>query len=152
MEHKKLFFESSIVWKEKTTGIVVAPSADEPIEVATPIEFPDGEEGKWSPETLFLGAISSCFMTTFLSFAKRKNLAFIKFRCHAEGEVEIVDGKFQFTIVNLYPELHLMEVEQTLLGEELLARAEKYCLISNSVKSRITMHPKVTAEEEILVA
>ena len=151
MKLKKLFFETSVVWKEKTTGIMIAPNADEPIEVATPIEFPDGEEGKWSPENLFLGAISSCFMTTFLSFAKRENLTFIKFRCHAEGDVEIVDGKFQFTRVNLYPELHLIEEEQTSLGEEVLARTEKYCLIDNSVKPAITIHSTVTAEEELVL-
>jgi peroxiredoxin-like protein len=152
MEHEKLFFETSVVWKEKTTGVMIAPSANECIEVATPVEFPDGEEGKWSPESLFLGAISSCFMTTFLSFAKRKNLAFIKFCCHAEGEVEVVDGKFQFTRVNLYPELHLMEEEQTSLGEEILGRTEKYCLISNSIKPTISIHSTVTAEEELVLS
>jgi len=152
MEHKKLFFETSVVWTENTTGVMVAPSADEPIEVATPIEFPDGEAGKWSPETLFLGAISSCFMTTFLSFAKRKNLAFIKFRCHAEGDVEVVEGKYQFKVVSLYPELHLMEEAQKLLGEELLQRTEKYCLISNSVKTTIILYPAVTVEEEVVVS
>jgi organic hydroperoxide reductase OsmC/OhrA len=95
MEHKELFFGTSVVWKEKTTGVMIATSADETIEVATPIEFPDGEGGKWSPENLFLGAISSCFMTTFLSFAKRKKLAFVKFSCHAAGEVEMIDGKLE---------------------------------------------------------
>ncbi|HYV91642.1 MAG TPA: OsmC family protein [Chitinophagales bacterium] len=152
MEHKKLFFETSIVWREKTTGVMVTPGADEPIEVATPIEFPDGAEGKWSPETLFLGAISSCYMTTFLSFAKRKNLAFINFRCHAAGVVEVIDGKLEFALVEVFPEVHLMEEEQKSIAEEILKRTEKYCLIGNSVKSKILYHHLITAEQESAMA
>src|SRR5678810_129684 len=106
MKSTKLMFETSVIWDERTRGLLVAPNAEDPIEVATPIEFPDGEEGPWSPESLFLGAISSCFMTSFLSFAKRKNLTFIKFRCHTEGVVEFVNRRLEFTQVNLFPEVH----------------------------------------------
>ena len=152
MEHKKLFFETSVIWKEKATGVMIAPSANEAIEVATPIEFPGGEEGKWSPESLFLGAISSCFMTTFVSFAKRKDLVFVKFRCHAEGVVQAVAGRLEFTEVNLFPELHLMDEDQRSLGEEILVLTEKFCLIGNSVKPPITFYSTVTAEEELVVS
>jgi len=148
MEHKKLLFETSVIWKEKSGGVMIAPSADEAIEVATPIEFPDGVEGKWSPESLLLGAISSCFMTTFLSLAKRKDLAFIKFTCHAEGVVEPVEGKLQFTEVNLFPELHLFDEDQRSLGNEVLVLSEKYCLVGNSLNSNISMHPVIETEVE----
>ena len=149
MEHKKLFFGTSVVWKEKTSGVMIAPSADEPIEVATPIEFPDGEEGKWSPENLFLGSISSCFMTTFLSFAKRKNLDIVKFSCHAAGEVDVIDGKLEFTRLQVYPEIRLMEEVQRPRAEEVLKLTEKYCLIGNSVKSEILFHHLISAEQEL---
>ena|SRR5215471_6689999 len=151
MNHNTLFFEASVIWKEKTTGILVAPNADDPIEVATPVEFPDGEDGKWSPESLFLGAISSCFMTTFLAFAKRKNLAFIRFRCHTEGEVRRINGKLSFEEINLYPVVHLMEEEQKVLTEEILFKVERYCLISHSIKSIIKVHATITAEEVIML-
>src|SRR5262245_20383844 len=120
MKHKKLLFETSVIWAEKTMGYVITPSSDEHIEVATPVEFPDGEEGKWTSESLYLGAVGSCFMTTFVAFAKRKNLAFIKFNCHAAGEVDYVNGKLALTSVELFPEVHLMEDEQEPLAEEVL--------------------------------
>lgn len=149
MKHQKLFFGTSVVWKEKTSGVMIAPNANEPVEVATPMEFPDGEEGKWSPENLFLGAISSCFMTSFLSFAKRKNLAVIKFSCHAAGEVDVIDGKLEFTRLQVYPEILLTEEEQRPMVEEVLKLTEKHCLIGNSVKSKILFHHLISAEREL---
>ena len=150
MKSTKLMFETSVIWDERTRGLLVAPNADDPIEVATPVEFPNGEEGPWSPEGLFLGAICSCFMGTFLSLAKRKDLCFLKFRCHAEGVVESVNGKLEFTEVKLFPEVYLMEEEQPSLGVEILLQTEKYCLITNSLKSKITVHTVIKTEKEFV--
>ena len=56
------------------------------IEVATPPEFPKGIAGIWSPEHLFVAAISGCLMTTFLAIAENSTLEFTSFSCQAKGK------------------------------------------------------------------
>jgi hypothetical protein len=89
MKNKKLFFGTSVVWKDRTIGLMIAPGAGNPIIVTIPSEFPDGEEGKLLTEARVSAEISSCFMTTFLSLAGGKNLGLIKFQYHAV--VDVID-------------------------------------------------------------
>jgi len=41
--------------------------------------------------TLFVSAISSCLMTTFLANAENSKLEFICFDCEAKGKLEMVE-------------------------------------------------------------
>lgn len=70
---KQFLFEVKLNWQEKNRGILSAVDADGTIDVATPPEF-GGEGNPWSPEHLFLSAVSSCFMTTYLAFAKKTSV------------------------------------------------------------------------------
>lgn len=62
-------------------------------------------EGIWSPEHLFVAAIESCLMTTFLAVAENSKLEFVSFSSHATGKLDKVDGKFMMTEVLLRPTL-----------------------------------------------
>lgn len=67
---KQISFQVELNWLSKQKGILSAKDVSVTMHVATPVTF--GGEGKeWSPEHLFLGSISSCFMTTYLAFAKQ---------------------------------------------------------------------------------
>jgi organic hydroperoxide reductase OsmC/OhrA len=70
--------------------------------VSTPPEF-GGQEGEWSPEHLFLSSITSCFMSTYLSFVNKMKIENTGFECTATGQVEIVEGKYKFTYIHIYP-------------------------------------------------
>jgi organic hydroperoxide reductase OsmC/OhrA len=69
-------YEVNLSWTENRKGIVSSPVLEKTTEVATPPEFPKGMEGIWSPEHLFVAAIESCLMTTFLSVAENSKLEF----------------------------------------------------------------------------
>ncbi|WP_143055575.1 OsmC family protein [Flavobacterium terrigena] len=58
-------------WKYERLGIIKSTVLDSIIEVATPPEFTGGIARIWTPEHLLIGAISSCFMTTFLAAAEK---------------------------------------------------------------------------------
>jgi organic hydroperoxide reductase OsmC/OhrA len=70
-------YKVNVAWNHDRKGIMCSPelkgigSTDSCIEVATPPQFPKGIPGIWSPEHLFTAAVSSCFMTTFLSIAEQ---------------------------------------------------------------------------------
>lgn len=114
------------------------------IEVATPPEFPKGIPGIWSPEHLFTAAVSSCLMTTFLSIAENSKLMFTHFLCRSKGKLEQVDGKFMMSEIILEPTVVITNEKDRERAERILQKSEAACLISNSVKSKITMIPTIS--------
>lgn len=130
-------------------GLLSAPGLEANIEVATPPEFPGGIEGVWSPEHLFTSAVLSCFMTTFLAIADNSKLPFRKFSCKAYGKLEKVEGRYMMTSVHLSPVLELEDEALAEKARRILAKAEEHCLITNSIKSAVTMEATVVTGEAI---
>lgn len=136
-------YEVNLLWTENRKGIISSPVLTQSIEVATPPEFPKGMEGIWSPEHLFVAAIESCLMTTFLAIAENSKLEFESFSSHATGKLDKVDGRFMMTEVLLQPTLVIKNPEIQEKAKRVLEMSEKACLISNSIKSRIIFDPVI---------
>lgn len=144
------YYNVDITWNAGRKGILCSPELNKDagncIEVATPPEFPKGIPGIWSPEHLFTAAVSSCLMTTFLSIAENSKLTFLKFSCKSRGKLEQVDGKFLITEIILEPTVIITDERESEKAGRVLQKSEAACLISNSVKSKITMIPTITVE------
>ncbi|HCZ35963.1 MAG TPA: osmotically inducible protein OsmC [Cytophagales bacterium] len=121
------------------------------IEVATPPEFPKGIPGIWSPEHLFTAAVNSCLMTTFLAIAENSKLEFTAFTSNAKGKLEQVDGKFLMTEIALEPTVTIAHEKDRERAERVLLKAEAACLISNSIKSKVTMTSKIVVNSNQLI-
>jgi peroxiredoxin-like protein len=130
-------------WISDRKGDIASPELNSKIEVATPPQFPKGIEGIWSPEHLFTAAVNSCFMTTFLSVAENSRLEFKSLSCNAKGKLEQVEGKFLMTEVLLEPTLILVNEKDVEKAERILQKSEAACLISNSIKSSVTLKNKI---------
>jgi len=144
---KQHFFDVQLNWLTDTKGVLTAKDAEGTIHVATPPEF--GGSGKpWTPEHLFLGAISSCYMSTYLSFAKKLKFEISHLNCEAIGKLEIMEGKFKFTVINLYPKIFI--ADELLIDKANLAaeKTHKYCLITNSINSAVFYHTEITVMPE----
>lgn len=144
------FYNVDILWSQDRKGMMCSPelkinaaSTDGCIEVATPPEFPKGIPGIWSPEHLFTAAVSSCLMTTFLSIAENSKLDFVSFQCSSKGKLEQRDGKFSMTEVHLFPVVTIRNEMDRDRALRVLQKSEANCLISNSIKSVVTMTPVV---------
>lgn len=139
---KQFLFEVQLNWLADTRGILSARDAKGTVHVATPPPF--GGEGKpWTPEHFFLGSISSCFMTTYLAFAKKLHFAISDFECNAIGQIEIVDGKYKFTNINLYPRIYIAGETLREKANLALEKTHKYSLVTNSVKADVFYHSEV---------
>ena len=138
---KRDTYRNLVQWSEQKRGVI--SSAGKPdMQVATPPEF-KGHEGIWLPEDLFVSSVNICVMSTFLAFAERAGLAFTGYESEAEGTLELVDGKFQVTTIMIKPKLSLKPGEDAAKAKELLAKAEANCLISNSIKSKVTLEATI---------
>jgi peroxiredoxin-like protein len=137
------YYNVDVNWNTERKGIMCSPElnrdAGSCIEVATPPEFPKGIPGIWSPEHLFTAAVSSCLMTTFLSIAENSKLTFLSFSCKSKGKLEQIEGKFMMSEIILEPTVTIADEKDRERAERVLQKSEAACLISNSVKSKVTM-------------
>ncbi len=150
---EKHSYNVDITWREDRKGMMCSPELAEGnahsancIEVATPPEFPKGMPNIWSPEHLFTASVSSCLMTTFLAIAENSKLEFSGFSCKSKGILERVDGKYLMTEVILEPTVTIKDEKDRERAERILQKSEAACLISNSIKSKITMEVTVKVE------
>lgn len=139
----KQTFENRVVWRRGKTGVTQLDGRPD-IEMATPPEF-DGPDGYWSPEDMFLASINACLMTTFLYFAERSGISFESYESGIRGDVELVDGKFAFTSITATPRVTIADESMRQKVEVTLNRSKKYCLISASVKTPITVESDIVA-------
>ena len=139
-QHK---YQVKLNWIEDRKGVIQSEVLDSKIEVVTPPEFPKGIEGKWSPEHLFVAAVNSCFMTTFLAVAENSKLDFSAMECNAVGTLDKVEGKYQITEITLFPTVTIVDEMQKDKAIRVMEMSEKACLISNSIKSIVALVPQV---------
>lgn len=146
MVEAPLFFDVEVEWKGKRGGELRAEGLPA-VAVAAPPEF-QGEEGTWTPEHLFVASVNACFLTTFLAIAENSKLKIVKFSSKARGKLEKSDvSGYQITEIVLKPELVIGAAKDLDRAARILQKAEKNCLISNSIKSVVKLEPEVYHEQ-----
>ena len=139
------FYQTEVEWTGERRGELRAPSLPD-IRVATPPEF-KGHEDTWTPEHLFVAAVNSCFMTTFLAIAELSKLDFVGFSAGATGKLEKVEGRgLAITEVTLRPRLTLRRGQDVERASRILEKAERNCLISNSISSAVRLEPEINVQ------
>lgn len=134
-------YNVNLRWNNDRKGTISSPELPISIEVATPPQFDKGMPNIWSPEHLFTASVVSCFMTTFLAIAEYSKFDFISFKCDSEGILEKIEGKYLMTKIILKPELIISNQGKTENAQRILEKSEKACLISNSIKTEVLVHP-----------
>ncbi len=142
----RYFYSTEVEWTKEREGDLCS-SVLPCLHVDAPPEF-KGHEGSWTPEHLFVGAVNSCFMTTFLAIAENSKLDFVSFKAAADGKLEKLDGQgFIMTQIVLHPTLTISHARDAERASRILEKAERHCLISNSVKTEIKLQPEIMIKE-----
>lgn len=68
------------------------------------------------------------------------------YQSDAEGLLEWVDGSFAFTQVALRPRITVRDEASIALAREVIERAHRTCLVSNSVSCAVTVDPEIIAK------
>jgi peroxiredoxin-like protein len=139
-------YSTEVEWTGERTGDLRAPGLPS-LQIDAPPEF-KGHDGAWTPEHLFVASVNSCFLTTFLAIAENSKLEFVSFKAGAKGKLEKLDGQaFMMTEIVLRPRLVTRNARDAERASRILEKAEKHCLISNSVKTKIRLEPEVNIVE-----
>ena len=116
------------------TGKVSVASPGLPVlATAPPPEF-DGPGGVWSPETLLVAAIADCFILTFRGVSRAAHFDWVRLEAHVDGTLERASGVTQFVRYTTRATLTVKPNTDHAKAQELLARAEKVCLVANSLR------------------
>ena len=142
MPQLPIYYENGIEWAGENKGllsVVGLPS----LQVATPPEF-GGQEGYWSPEHYFVAAVNACVMTTFLAIARLSKLEYGSYQAQATGKLEKPEGEgYRITEIIIRPTLVITHNRDLERAARLLEKAEKQCLISNSIKAVVRLEPQI---------
>jgi len=109
---------------------------------APPIEF-DGPGDRWSPETLLVAAVADCYVLTFRGVARASGLPWTSLRCDVCGTLDRRDGKSQFTAFNVYAHLAVTSGASDELARRVLEKAERGCLVANSLKAPVHLEMEI---------
>lgn len=110
------------------------------INIATPPEFPGGKPGIISPEDLFVGAVASCKMTTYCAMAEKLDIGLKSLKIEATGYLgKAEDRGMAFTKVDVHLAIGIDDEENMKSAKKCVDLTEKYCLISNSIKSQVNI-------------
>jgi peroxiredoxin-like protein len=126
---------------ERTT--VSAPGLP-PLSTAPPVQF-GGPGDQWSPETLLVAAAVDCFILTFRAIAQASKLPWNHVSCRGEGVIDRVEGTTKFTALSLAARLTVPAGVDTEKAKRLLEKAERSCLITNS----LAVQPTLTCQVEV---
>ena len=120
-----------------------------PLESLPPAEF-GGPGDKWSPETFLVAAVADCFVLTFRGIARAADLPWTTLKCEVEGKVDRVDRAIQFTGFFADVALDLPSIDRVDEAERALHKAERACLIGNSLKAPMRLHITISVEGRLL--
>lgn len=137
------FFEVELSRTEGRKGILTAKDIKGSIEIGTAPEFKGGVPDIWTPEHLFLGALNSGFMTTYLAIAEKRNLKVKHITCGSIGQINLYESHLEFTTINLYPKIYIESDDDIAPANEILLSAYMHCIVANSVKPLLINHGEV---------
>ncbi|MCH9027120.1 MAG: OsmC family protein [Proteobacteria bacterium] len=123
----------------KKDGLVLldSPGAAQ-LASAPPIEF-DGPGDQWSPESLLTASVADCVILTFRAIARASKLEWNEIEMQVDGTLDRVDRVTRFTHFDIQARLRIPAGTDADKAKLLLEKAEKNCLVSNSLNAEKSM-------------
>jgi uncharacterized OsmC-like protein len=103
-----------------------------------------------SPETFLVAAVADCLVLTFRAVAKAAKITWANVFCDATGVVDRSDGITRFTEVRLHVRLTVPFGGDAEKARKVIEKAEKGCLIGNSLKCAPIIDAEVIVEQPAL--
>ena len=148
---KTAVYHTTVHWKGEHWGHIVMGNGPE-----MPFSAPPDAQGHpdvFTPEDAFVAAVNTCIMMMFIWATERFKLDLQAYECRAEGAKLIeLDRTEIFTEIKLWPHICVAAngekppVVEARIKKGLQA-AQKYSLVANSVKSKITIEPTIEVVE-----
>lgn len=114
----------------------------ERISIDAPEDF--GGSGKyWSPETMFVATVATCFILTFKAVSRASKLEWVELSCDVEGILDKVDKETKFTRLVIKPVLTVTKGTDKDRAVRVMEKAERNCLVTNSLTTECVLEPEI---------
>ena len=133
------------------SGLAIAEGIEPSIAFSAPPEF-KGQAGHWTPEHFFVAAGASCYVSTFSGMASNSNFEFFSLEMETDGILAQDQEGWRFQEVVLRPRLTIARAEDKELGNRLLHKAKKNCLVGRSLACTVILEPALIIEEQPVVS
>jgi organic hydroperoxide reductase OsmC/OhrA len=130
-------FDSSV--RLTAPGVVAIKSAG-------PVEF-GGPGDLWSPESLLVASVADCFVLSFRAIARASRFDWQDLECQVNGKLDRVEGQSRFTDFTVKASLTVPKGADVAKAGKLLHKAEKGCLITNSLYADSHLELEVVESE-----
>ena len=130
---------------EGDRNVIVSSDGLPDLETAGPAQF-GGPGDVWSPEDMLVGSVANCLVLSFRAIARAAKLEWLTLECDAEGKLDKIEKLTQFVGFEIKAKLTIADEADRKKAGVLLEKAEKYCLITNSLKAEPHL------ETEVIVA
>jgi organic hydroperoxide reductase OsmC/OhrA len=98
-----------------------------------------GDDTRYNPEELLVGALSSCHMLAYLHLCADAGIVVTAYEDDAEGTMKLnPDGSGQFVSVTLHPRVEVTDTSRSDEARALHERAHEMCFIARSVNFPVT--------------
>ena len=135
---------TKVVWKGGHEGELTCSNGPKMTFSAPPTL--QGRTGVMTPEDAFVAALNMCFHMMFIWASERLKIQLVSYECEAEGHVvDLLDRTSTFNRTVLKPTIKV-KIDSVKRVEKALAWARKYSLIANSIKSQVSVEPKIETE------
>lgn len=142
LKPRQFKFSTSVRWTEGHQGNLFSEGKPK-IEIACPPVFCGGPDSIWTPEEFFVASVEACIMMTFVWLAEKQSLQISSYKSRAEGTAQVEKGTLRFTTIRVYPEIGLNDADSVEKAKDLLLQAEKRCLVSRSLFTRVEISSRV---------
>lgn len=132
----------------RTEGEVVVEAEQLPaLSTAPPVQF-GGPGDHWSPEMLLMAAVVDCVALSFRAVARASKFEWRSLDLEATGTLDRVERSMQFTRIAIRATLGVPAGANEERARLLLEKAERTCLVSNSLKAESTLEARVVVSTE----
>lgn len=138
-------YEVQLSWVLRNNNLANEKVLNTNAPLENPIQFEELDYQQ--PKHLFLHTIISCFMTTYLFFAKKMNFKILHFECTAMASMESMESGSPVNHVHLYPKIFIADESLRENATSAVEKTRKYCLVSNAEDVQLECHCKILTED-----
>jgi len=133
-------------WSSGRTGLTRSDSAPNAIHFTAPPEF-GGLQGRWTPEDLLLGALASCYTTTFHALADYSKLEYSDLAVEVVGTIRKTESGYAFNEIVIRPTLTISGEQEQTRAFRLLEKVKAMCLVSRALSVQQRFEPQMHVGE-----
>ena len=102
-----------------------------------------GDPTRTNPEELFVAALESCQMLSYLALAGRAGITVVAYEDDAVGTLAMVDRKMRMASVVLRPRITVAAGSDLAKARTLVETAHENCFIASSVACPVSVEPEI---------